>query len=206
MSTTESADTPLTAPPTETLLHADALACLQAWQSTAGRQTRLRARFVQHLQTHPDGLQRTCFPDHVTAGVVVFSADLDQVLLNLHRKARRWFHFGGHCEPGDPTLAGAALREGLEESGLDALELDPVPVHLDEHEVAFCDPRGPVRHLDVRFTALAPDGAAHATSAESLDVRWWPVAALPDDLEDEMHELVATARARWTDARDVQST
>lgn len=181
-----------------TTLHADAVHRLEQWHPTVGRQARLRTRFLDHLTAHPDGMQRTCLPDHVTAGVVVFSVDLDHVLLNLHRKARRWFHFGGHCEAGDRGLAQAALREGIEESGLEALELDPVPVHLDEHEVAFCDPGGPVHHLDVRFTALAPAGAAHHTSEESLDVRWWPLTALPEDLDDDMHELIAAARDRWS--------
>ena len=51
----------------------------------------------------PTGCERACFPDHLTAGTVVLSADGDEVLLNLHRKARRWFAFGGHCEPGDAT-------------------------------------------------------------------------------------------------------
>lgn len=195
MSTLEPVDAPTVA------LHADALACLEAWQPVVGRQSRLRDRFVAHLRARPDGMERACFPDHVTAGVVVLSADLDHVLLNLHRKARRWFHFGGHCEPLDATLADAARREGLEESGLATLDLDPVPIHLDEHAVEFCDSRGTVHHLDVRFTALAPAGATHATSEESLDVRWWPVAALPDDLEDEMHELIAAARDRWSSRR-----
>ncbi|MFC6154512.1 NUDIX hydrolase [Nocardioides yefusunii] len=178
-------------------LHSDALACLQAWASPAGRQTRLRDRFVAHLQEHPDGTARGCVPDHLTAGVLVLSADLDHVLLNLHRKARRWFHFGGHIEPGDLTLSGAALREGREESGIDDLDLDPVPVHVDEHTVSFCGDNASVQHLDVRFTALAPTDAVHAVSEESLDVRWWSLNALPDDLEDEMHEMIAAARSRW---------
>jgi ADP-ribose pyrophosphatase YjhB (NUDIX family) len=178
-------------------LHTDALAGLEQWQPSAGRQASLRQRFVDHLRARPDALERGCFPDHLTAGVLVLSPGLDHVLLNLHRKAGRWFAFGGHCEPEDRTLAGAALREGLEESGLATLQLDPVPVHLDEHAVDFCDPRGTVQHLDVRFTALADSAAAHAASVESLDVRWWPVDALPEGLEAEMHELVAVARDRW---------
>ncbi|WP_110182658.1 NUDIX hydrolase [Nocardioides solisilvae] len=178
-------------------LHADAVATLGSWTPGQPGQDELRRRFLDHLAAHPDGLSRDCFPAHVTAGVLVLSPDLDRVLLTLHRKARRWFHFGGHCEAGDRTLRGAALREGLEESGLPELALDPRPVHLDEHAVPFCDPRGEVRHLDVRFTALAPEGAAHATSEESLDVRWWPVDALPDGVEDEMRDLVRRSRERW---------
>ena len=102
-------------------------------------------------------MYRTHFPDHLTAGVLVIDSPGEQVLLNLHRKAQRWFAFGGHCEPGDATLAGAALREGLEESGLDALRFDPVPAQLDEHPVPFCDRRGIVHHLDVRYVAAAPE-------------------------------------------------
>ncbi len=100
------------------------------------------------------------------------------------------------CFPDHLTAGTVARREALEESGLDALDFDPVPAHLDEHAVGFCDPRGEVHHLDVRFVARAPRGAEHAVSEESLDVRWWPVDALPD-LEAEMHDLVAIARERF---------
>jgi 8-oxo-dGTP pyrophosphatase MutT (NUDIX family) len=176
-------------------LHADALATLRGWSAPSADQEALRARYVAHLEAHDDGVWRDCFPDHLTAGTLVISADGDAVLLNLHRKARRWFAFGGHCEPGDATLAGAALREASEESGLSELALHPEPVHLDEHAVGFCDTRGTVHHLDVRYAAVAPSGARHQVSDESLDVRWWPVDALPDDLEDEMRVLVSRARA-----------
>lgn len=180
-------------------LHTDALAVLEAYSPADDnpRQHRLRERFTTHLRTHPDGVRRTCHPDHLTAGVVVLSADLDHVLLTLHRKARRWFHFGGHCEDDDTTLLDAARREGLEESGLAHLDLDPTPVHLDEHAVEFCGDLGTVHHLDVRFTALAEFGADHAVSQESLDVRWWPLTALPVGLDDDMHELLDAARRRW---------
>jgi 8-oxo-dGTP pyrophosphatase MutT (NUDIX family) len=177
-------------------LHADALAALSSWAAPSSAQEALRVRYVDHLRARPDGLDRACFPDHVTAGVLVIDGTGEQVLLNLHRKAQRWFAFGGHCEPGDDTLAGAALREGLEESGLPTLRFDPEPAHLDEHAVPFCDPRGTVQHLDVRYVAQAPEGARHASSAESLDVRWWPLDGLPD-LEPEMHELIAIAVRRF---------
>lgn len=174
-------------------LHADALEVLTGWSPPTPAQAALRDRYVEHLRAHPDGMTRACRPDHLTASTLVMSADGTAVLLTLHAKARAWFQFGGHCEPEDTTLAGAAMREATEESGLTGLVLDPVPVQLSEHAVPFCGPDGDVHHLDVRFVAVAPDGAEHAVSDESLDVRWWPADALPDPQAD-MVELVELAR------------
>jgi 8-oxo-dGTP pyrophosphatase MutT (NUDIX family) len=176
-------------------LHADAVRTLVDWEPPTPEQAAHRDRLLGHLAAHPDGLTRACFPDHLTAGVLVLSEDRSRVLLNLHRKAGRWLAFGGHCEPGDTTLAGAALREGVEESGIDGLRIDRTPVDIDAHTVGFCDPRGMVDHLDVRYAAVAPAAAEHAVNDESLDVRWWPLDALPD-LGEEMLRLIRAARSR----------
>ena len=179
-------------------LHADALAVLEGWSAPSEEQERLRRRYVAHVRDHPDALSRGCRPDHLTASTLVLDAGGDAVLLTLHAKARAWFQLGGHCEPGDQTLAGAALREATEESGLEGLVLDPVPVQLSEHAVPFCGPEAPgrpVHHLDVRFVAVAAGSTAQEISDESLDLRWWPVDALPD-LEEEVLGLVSLARTR----------
>lgn len=173
----------------------DALAVLRAWQAPSAPQEALRERYLHHLAQHDDGTERGCFPDHLTAGTLVLDATGRHVLLNLHRKAGRWFAFGGHGELGDATLADIARREALEESGIEDLRFDPVPLQLNEHAVDFCDARGTVHHLDVRYGALAPPGAVARVSEESLDVRWWPIEALPD-LEDEMVQLIELARGR----------
>jgi 8-oxo-dGTP pyrophosphatase MutT (NUDIX family) len=176
-------------------VHVAALTALRTWQPPSAEQAALRDRYVDHLLARPDGLSRGCRPDHLTASTLVLSAEGDAVLLTLHAKAHRWFQFGGHIEPGDATLADAALREATEESGVADLVLDPTPVQLSEHAVAFCGPAGDVHHLDVRFVAVAADGADPSVSDESLDVRWWPLDALPD-LESDLHELIALARQR----------
>ena len=173
--------------------HARALTTLHGWTPPSPALGVLRDQFVDHLVAHPDGLERACSPGHLTAGALVLSADLDAVLLNLHRKARRWLHFGGHWEPGDASLWATAAREASEESGVPGLVVHPEPVHLDVHEVEFCRGHSRTDHLDVRYAALAPAGARARVSDESLDVRWWPVDDLPG-LGSEMHELILHAR------------
>lgn len=179
------------------MLHDDALALLRAWTPPDRDQDEVRRRYVAHLEAHPDGLSRACFPDHITASTLILSADGEQVLLTLHAKAGAWFQMGGHCEDADTTLAGAALREAVEESGVPDLVLDPQPVQLNAHAVPFCSPRGTVNHLDVRFLAVAPEDSVHEVSDESLDVRWWPCDALPTQ-DPDMQDLVRLARERWS--------
>jgi 8-oxo-dGTP pyrophosphatase MutT (NUDIX family) len=176
-------------------LHADALDLLEHWHAPSPAQESLRSAYVEHLRAHDDGLARSCWPDHVTASTLVLSARGDAVLLTLHRKAGQWFQLGGHLEPGDASLAGGALREATEESGMPGLLMDAEPIHLDRHDVPFCDPRGGVRHLDVRFLARAEQDAVPVVSEESTDVRWWPVDALPSE-EPSLHELVRLALQR----------
>lgn len=174
-------------------LHADALATLREWSAPGDAQEELRGRLVRHLESTPDGMWRSSYPDHLTAGTLVLAADGDRVLLNLHRKAGRWFAFGGHAEEGDATLASVALREAREESGIADLAFHPEPLQLDVHVVPFCDPRGGVSHLDVRYAALAAADAQEIVSEESLAVRWWPIDGLPE-LEPSMIELIDQAR------------
>jgi 8-oxo-dGTP pyrophosphatase MutT (NUDIX family) len=183
--------------------HADALGVLRAWVAPDAGQDALRAAFVSHLEAHDDGVERGCSPAHVTASVLVVDETGERALLTLHRKAQRWFQLGGHLEPTDRTLAGAALREAVEESGITAVSLLPEPVHLSRHRVDFCHPDGPVDHLDVRFVAVAAAEAAPRVSAESDDVRWFEVEALPSD-EPDLLELVARARAALAGRRGSQ--
>ena len=68
---------------------------------------------------------------------------------------------------------------------------DGAPVDLDRHPA----PCGARDHLDVRFLVRAPSASAPVVSEESLDVRWWPVDALPEQRVD-LGPLVAAGLAR----------
>jgi hypothetical protein len=55
----------------------------------------------------------------------------------------------------------------------------------------------PTRHLDLQFIVRAPANAAIVRSDESLDLRWWPLDALPAD-DPALAALGAAARHRQT--------
>ena len=171
-------------------LHADAVRLLTAWIPPDARQERLRADYLFHLGAHPDGVAKAGPPAHLTASALVFDSRLERVLLTHHGKAGVWLQLGGHLEPEDASVYAAAQREVREESGLAGVRLVPVIAQLDRHTLvgSFGHCR---EHLDVRFAGVVAAGSedAVAASAESLDLRWWPLDALPEPTGDEVAEL-----------------
>ncbi len=168
---------------------------LNRWSAPDRQQALLRSEFIRHAMGHADSVFRSCTDGHLTASAIVLDATRRQVLMTLHPRLDRWIQMGGHIERDDPSVEAAALREATEESGIPGLMLDPVPVDLDIH--AFECPKGtPNRHLDVRFLAVAPDGARAVRSDESLAVEWFDVRRLPLGLDESTLRLIARAVAR----------
>lgn len=181
-------------------LHADAARELTRYQSTDAAQLRLREEYLAHLAARPDAMTRGCAPAHLTASAIVVDPTGSRVVLVHHRKVGLWLQPGGHCEEQDATLAGAALREAMEETGVPDLRPLPGVLRLDRHGAPCASDwpgPGPMEHhLDVMFAVLAPSDAPARVSAESLAVRWFDVDALPDETDDAVRALVAAAVAR----------
>lgn len=179
-------------------LHADATTLLAAWQPTSPAAAEARDRTLALLAAGPSVMTRAHRPGHVTASALILDSTGTRVLLCLHGKFHRWVQVGGHCEPGDGTLAAAARREATEESGIAGLRLDPVPIDLDVHPVTC---RGGSVHYDVRFAAVAPPGAVERVSAESAALGWFTPDRLPAPLASATDRLVAPALAAFTRGR-----
>ena len=175
-------------------LRGDAQRVLDQWHAPDAQQERLRVELLGHCLAHPDALWKQGPPAHLTASALVLNPSLDKVLLTLHAKAGLWLQFGGHFEPDDESVLGAATREAREESGIPELELHPDVVHLDRHELLAAGFGRCSEHLDLRYVGVAHDEDAYAVSEESLDVAWWPVDGLPDASAGELGPLVEAAR------------
>jgi 8-oxo-dGTP pyrophosphatase MutT (NUDIX family) len=166
-------------------LHADAVRVLSAWPATSDEADVARKRTLELLAAGPVAMTRAHRAGHVTASALVVDGD-GRLLLCLHGRLGLWMQLGGHCEPGDATLAAAALREATEESGIAGLVLDPEPIDVDVHEVrcggSDGGPAEPSVHYDVRFLLRCPAGTVEQISDESSALGWFSPGALPSPL------------------------
>ncbi|MCG5468624.1 NUDIX domain-containing protein [Micromonospora sp. LAH09] len=181
-----------TDPETYAPLHADATALLEGWQPTSPNGALARDRTLRLLGAGPIAMSRQHRPGHLTASALVLDSTGSRVLLCLHVKLGWWVQLGGHCEPTDQALVGAALREATEESGIAGLRIDPVPIDVDVHPVRC---QGGSLHHDVRFAVLAPPEAVEQVSDEAEELGWFTPDQLPEPLAGGTVQLVAPALA-----------
>lgn len=115
---------------------------------------------------------------------VLIMSDAGELLLCRSRDGKAWVPPGGTLDPGE-TLAEAALREAVEEAGIE-VDLGPM-VYLQE----FAPARRPERVLEVAFRARArqeyPSPERRAVAAGGGDRLWaaWTI----QDLDGPVREV-----------------
>lgn len=131
---------------------------------------------------------RRVAPGFTVGAMCIVERNDGALLLVRHSYRRRWGVPGGllekHEEPAD-----AARREAVEEVGLE-VELTGEPAVVVDAEP---------RRVDIVFRARPADGAdpevVHPVSPEILEVRWFPLDALPELQHETSGALVALARS-----------
>jgi 8-oxo-dGTP pyrophosphatase MutT (NUDIX family) len=157
----------------------------------------LLAEPIRLLGQGHDFASRRTFPMHVTVGALLTRGGTE-VLLVGHLAYGITLQPGGHLEPTDTTLIGAAVRELVEETGIDAdavVAVSEEPVYIEYGWV----PARPLKdepehfHLDIgyAFATVAGDVGCIQES-EVTSAAWYPLG--------EAQRLVGTRIARVSDA------
>lgn len=148
-----------------------------------------------------DLCNRRNFEGHLTASGVIVRMPEREVLLLRHRSLGKWLAPGGHTEAGDTSAAAAALREIVEETGIEADMLVPTNVsdgvqycvEVSSHVIPRNEARGEEEHMhhDFRFLfAYTGSRTIRTDERESAGYEW-----LPLDDEYVRREILCTERA-----------
>jgi ADP-ribose pyrophosphatase YjhB (NUDIX family) len=113
----------------------------------------------------------------------------EEVLLVLREDFRIWALPGGGLEPNE-TWEQAAVRETLEETGYEVEILQYVGEYWRPQ---MSEGQGDLRRV---FLARVTGGDPSQQDKESIDVRWFPVSALPKRLFQLSREHIHDALAR----------
>lgn len=118
---------------------------------------------------------------HVTVGALLVRGQAE-VLLVEHRAYGLTLQPGGHLEPTDDALIAGAVRELVEETGIDADTVTPtrqVPIYVEFGEVpARPDKNEPAHfHLDFGFALSTTRGkVGRIQESEVESAEWYPLA------------------------------
>ena len=149
------------------------------------KEARDRETILSFLRSGGDPYDRKRFdPGHLTGSAFILDAAGKRLVLVHHAKLGRWLQPGGHGEPGEKDPLAVAMREALEETGIEGLKPHPEApglFDLDVHLIPAGKDEPAHLHLDLRFVLVAPGGAEPRASSESREARW---SGLEDGLAD----------------------
>jgi len=158
----------------------DILSALASYLERYPEEAALLSEPVRLLSQGRDLASRQSFPLHVTAGALLVRGT--EILLVEHRAYGIVLQPGGHLEPTDDTLAGAAERELAEETGINPGTVSCVsraPVYVEYVRVRARPEKDEPDHfhLDFGFAFTTAGGdVVRIQESEVTGAGWYPLA------------------------------
>lgn len=132
---------------------------------------------------------RKNFIGHITTSAFIVDENRQALLLLKHKALNRWLQPGGHVDTSDVSLKDAALREAIEETGLNIQQLELLSDNIfdvDSHHIP-ANPRKqePAHtHHDLRFLFQCSHPLSlNISMEESTEGKWIPFLQLKDNAD-----------------------
>ncbi|MGH4031080.1 NUDIX hydrolase [Actinomycetota bacterium Odt1-20B] len=146
------------------------------------------------LEQGADVTSRKEFRGHATAGAVLVN-DKGEALFIHHVALDKWLTPGGHLEPEDVNLLGAALRELIEETGvtLSVAPVQPTPVHIDVHPIPANASKGEPAHWHADFRYVFRATGEQVVKLQQEEVSEYAWRAIETIADETLRSRVLTA-------------
>ena len=142
-------------------------------------------QFIEFVSTNENCFERKLKEGHITGSAWVVSKDGRQVLLTHHKKLNRWFQLGGHAD-GNSDVLQVAMREALEESGLERVEpISREIFDIDIHKIPERGSEPEHYHYDVRYAFKVDGSEKYVVSDESQNLGWIEIEKLSQLTEED---------------------
>lgn len=121
---------------------------------------------------------------------IVIQDEQQRILLQKRSDFKVWGLPGGIAEPGEDILS-IIKREVEEETSLRILDAKPFGFGSSPSLETFTYPNGnKAQHFVLDFFSQNFEGTAKVADDESLDIDWFPINQLPDDVLPNMLESI----------------
>ena len=135
-----------------------------------GREHLYKVRMLNFLKTNnPFG--RDNLEGHFTASSWIVTKDNTRALITHHKKLGLKLQLGGHCD-GDSDILRVALKEAIEESGINNIYFSRNIFDIDIHTIPARGKESEHYHYDIRFLFTVENDAMFVLSPESTKLEW----------------------------------
>jgi 8-oxo-dGTP pyrophosphatase MutT (NUDIX family) len=133
-----------------------------------------------------DLYNRINYVGHITASAFIYHPASASMLMIQHKALNRWLQPGGHIERNDANIYHAALREAIEETGIEEVHLQGTTSIFDinSHGIPANAKKAEPAHVhhDIRYLFTCENAAPLQTiEAEVADCKWISLTSLAED-------------------------